>query len=411
MKTYVFLVYILLFSATMLIAQDGNTVLGAFTNNPDPGDLNSFFGDTAGGANGGSANNNSFFGSSAGANNAGNNNSFFGKHAGFTNIGGHHNSFFGTDAGQDNTANYNSFFGADSGLKNSTGAENSFFGAEAGLNNTTGESNSFFGADAGDLNSEGSSNSFFGDNSGVLNDTGDSNSFFGARAGEKSSTGNQNVLIGALSGISLISGWNNTFIGIQAGQLTTGSNNSYFGGYSGSKITGGSRNICLGYASGPTTQVHISNRLYIDIKESDSPLIYGEFENDFVKINGTLEASAIGNDSDINIKNSIEKIDIQDILQRVIEMPITTWQYNQFDGVQHIGPMAQDFYKAFKLGRSDKIITTIDADGIALASIQALSAQNETLSSEMKLQKEEISELRTIIISLQKEMQLLKDKQ
>ena len=37
-----------------------------------------------------------------------------------------------------------------------------------------------------------------------------------------------------------------------------------------------------------------------------------------------------------------------------------------------MGPMAQDLYAAFGLGDSDKSITTIDADGVALAAIQGL---------------------------------------
>lgn len=34
--------------------------------------------------------------------------------------------------------------------------------------------------------------------------------------------------------------------------------------------------------------------------------------------------------------------------------------------------MAQDFYTAFGLGDSDKAISTIDLDGVALAAIQGL---------------------------------------
>ena len=37
-------------------------------------------------------------------------------------------------------------------------------------------------------------------------------------------------------------------------------------------------------------------------------------------------------------------------------------------------PMAQDFHAAFGLGVSDKLIDTIDPDGVALAAIQGLHA-------------------------------------
>jgi len=37
-----------------------------------------------------------------------------------------------------------------------------------------------------------------------------------------------------------------------------------------------------------------------------------------------------------------------------------------------MGPVAQDFRAAFGLGEDDKHIATVDADGVALAAIQAL---------------------------------------
>jgi hypothetical protein len=40
--------------------------------------------------------------------------------------------------------------------------------------------------------------------------------------------------------------------------------------------------------------------------------------------------------------------------------------------MKHIGPMAQDFYGAFGLGDDEKYISTLDADGVALAGVQAL---------------------------------------
>jgi hypothetical protein len=47
--------------------------------------------------------------------------------------------------------------------------------------------------------------------------------------------------------------------------------------------------------------------------------------------------------------------------------------------VRHVGPMAQDFYTAFKVGEDDKHITSIDEDGVALAAIKALHHDNTRL--------------------------------
>ncbi len=45
--------------------------------------------------------------------------------------------------------------------------------------------------------------------------------------------------------------------------------------------------------------------------------------------------------------------------------------------------MAQDFHAAFGLGVSDKLIDTIDPDGVALAAIQGLHALVEEKDAEI----------------------------
>lgn len=40
--------------------------------------------------------------------------------------------------------------------------------------------------------------------------------------------------------------------------------------------------------------------------------------------------------------------------------------------MRHIGPTAQDFYAAFGVGEDEQHISMVDADGVALAAIQAL---------------------------------------
>ncbi len=56
-----------------------------------------------------------------------------------------------------------------------------------------------------------------------------------------------------------------------------------------------------------------------------------------------------------------------------------------------MGPMAQDFHAAFGLGVSDKLIDTIDPDGVALAAIQGL---NTELQERLAEKDAEIDELR-----------------
>jgi len=164
-------------------------------------------------------------------------------------VDGNNNIFVGRSSGVNNTTGFqNSFYGVRSGFTNTTGFSNNFFGLNSGFNNTSGTSNSFFGVSSGNRNTTGAVNSFFGSNSGNHNTTGGSNSFFGQDSGFYNETGYYNVAIGSGAGPS--------------------SNN--------------------------TNQSH---RLYIDVDltfpfgGNDTPLIYGEFDNDLIRINGTFDVT------------------------------------------------------------------------------------------------------------------------
>lgn len=81
--------------------------------------------------------------------------------------------------------------------------------------------------------------------------------------------------------------------------------------------------------------------------------------------------------SDRNVKKNVEDIDEAKILQKVSELPVSNWEYN--DDVKdvpkgrHTGPMAQDWDKIFGSGTGDaKTIPIVDAIGVALASVKAL---------------------------------------
>ncbi len=77
--------------------------------------------------------------------------------------------------------------------------------------------------------------------------------------------------------------------------------------------------------------------------------------------------------SDRNLKENFVAVDPRSILTRVTALPVSTWNYKaDDDDLRHIGPMAQDFHAAFDVGEDDRHISGIDADGVALASIQAL---------------------------------------
>ena len=95
--------------------------------------------------------------------------------------------------------------------------------------------------------------------------------------------------------------------------------------------------------------------------------------------------------SDRNSKTDFQPIDAEDVLDNLCAIEIGTWRYkNQNQNVRHVGPVAQDFFDAFGVGEDDRHISTVDADGIALAAIQALNKKNNELEAQ-------IAELRELI--------------
>jgi hypothetical protein len=73
------------------------------------------------------------------------------------------------------------------------------------------------------------------------------------------------------------------------------------------------------------------------------------------------------------MKEHFLNFDGQALLKRLNALSIQEWNYKSQDSsVRHLGPMAQDFRAAFGLGEDDTHISAVDADGVSLATIQAL---------------------------------------
>jgi hypothetical protein len=76
---------------------------------------------------------------------------------------------------------------------------------------------------------------------------------------------------------------------------------------------------------------------------------------------------------DRGVVGPVEPVDGFQILERVAELPISTWRYHwERPQVRHLGPMAQDWAATFELGGDDRTIAMVDANGVAMVSIQAL---------------------------------------
>jgi hypothetical protein len=92
---------------------------------------------------------------------------------------------------------------------------------------------------------------------------------------------------------------------------------------------------------------------------------------------GTARAQSFVNVSDRAAKTAFAAVDVGQILAAVLQLPMASWAYRNEPTVRHLGPVAQDFHQAFGLGDSDRTISTVDANGVALAAIQGLNAKLE----------------------------------
>jgi hypothetical protein len=98
--------------------------------------------------------------------------------------------------------------------------------------------------------------------------------------------------------------------------------------------------------------------------------------------------------SDRAAKKDVIAVDSKKILESLDHLEISTWRYKEEQsGARHIGPMAQDFKAAFQVGAEDKHIYQIDADGVALAAIQALSAEVKQLERDNEDLRAQVREL------------------
>ncbi len=99
--------------------------------------------------------------------------------------------------------------------------------------------------------------------------------------------------------------------------------------------------------------------------------------------------------SDRNMKENFAPVDSQDILTKVANLPITTWNYKQQNSaIRHIGPMAQDFAATFAVGESDRMINSIDANGVAFAAIQALHQQLQEKDAQIRAMRADLENLK-----------------
>ncbi len=271
---------------------------------------------------------------------------------------------------------------------------------------------------------------FIGENAGKDDDLSNKyNVFIGDNAGTTNTSGYENTFIGKDAGFTDLTGYYNTFLGSQAGySTTTGNKNVYLGVRTGYYNTTGQKNVFIGYDAGKNETG--SYKLYIESSSSTSPLIYGEFDNNRLVINGndtdnsnnrTLfvngsigATSAFNNDSDRRLKENIQTI--PNALDKVLQMRGVTYQWK--DGREtgdRMGFIAQEVEPILPQVVDNKNdhytmqyapITAVLIEAVKgqQAEIEALKKANQKLensNNELKAQVAKINELEAMLQQLQ----------
>ncbi|NKI35444.1 hypothetical protein HFP89_09715 [Wenzhouxiangella sp. XN79A] len=79
------------------------------------------------------------------------------------------------------------------------------------------------------------------------------------------------------------------------------------------------------------------------------------------------------NSSGRAFKADFRPVDVLGVLDRVMQLDLSTWTYKDAPEGRHMGPVAEEFHALFGLGNDAESISTVDASGVALAAIQGLN--------------------------------------
>lgn len=341
----------------------------------------------------------------------------------FLGLFGFFSAFSGLKAQTVTTANI-TIVGNDSAVTPTVESRNTYVGYQAGKTSSTVNpylQNTFIGCQSGKSITTGSSNTFLGYYSGQAATTSTYNTYLGNSSGSNN-TGNYNTAVG---NYSLQSGGNYvTAVGASAGNGNSGNNNVFLGYLSGaSSTTVANENVLIGYRAGaapvvggtPTGSGNVlignnvgynmglSNKLFIDNSSTSTPLIWGDFANDQVKLNGKTGIGGVSSfpttlgSSDISAFRLFVTGGILTDEVRIQLSSSGTWADYVFAKDYRLKPLAEVEKFIQEKGHLPNVPSEkqVKENGIALGEM-------------VTIQQEKIEELTLYVIQLSKELEELK---
>ncbi|MCG8466231.1 MAG: tail fiber domain-containing protein [Xanthomonadales bacterium] len=101
-------------------------------------------------------------------------------------------------------------------------------------------------------------------------------------------------------------------------------------------------------------------------------------------------------------KENLIQVASQDILGKLSQLPIWTWNYlHSQDSDRHIGPVAEDFYRQFGFGTSERSVAPADMAGVALAATQALQQEIAQRDAKIATLESRLARLEALLMAQQ----------
>jgi hypothetical protein len=200
-----------------------------------------------------------------------------------------------------------------------------------------------------------------------------------------------NAIQTSCTGATIGGGGNNTILALSSsatipgGSSNSATNYAFAAGYNAHAINSGA----FVWSDGTGTPTFSPADNSVTFRASGGYWLYSSTVNAGVRL--AAGSGSWTSLSDRNAKEHFAPVSRRDVLDKVISLPVTAWNYKSQDAaIRHIGPTAQDFKAAFQVGESDTGISTVDSEGVALAAIQGL---NQKLEEQLKQKDARIEDL------------------
>lgn len=228
-------------------------------------------------------------------------------------------------------------------------------------------------------------------------------------------TGTSSTVVGGQ--VNLASGQHSTIVGGR-GNVTESRGATVAGGIdndaiaTGAFVAGGENNTADGAYS------FVAGR-NADADENEGAVVFGDASEESIRAEEEnaayfqmpVNAQSFNNTSTAASKQNVDPVDPESVLEGVESLDVATWEYRRNDEGTHMGPTAEEFHDTFELGENDQTISTVDADGVALAAIQGLSKRLERkderieeLEAKQERKDERIDELESRLSALEEQV-------